>query len=177
MVTVRAATEDDLDELAALGAALARLHHGWDKDRFSSASTDDVEDGYRWWFSQEMKKSGVCFRVVANVANVASGTPAEDGVRANVEGDVGLCGYVYGRREGRDWNRLLDPHAALIDLYVRPAHRHNGIASALVDAFVAWAAQQKAGPVVLSTAAQNAEAQALFRKLGFRPTMIEMTRG
>lgn len=155
-VAVRAATEDDLDELAALGAALAQLHHGWDAARFSAASTADVEDGYRWWFSQEMNKKGACFRVAIDV-------------------DGALAGYVYGRKEGRDWNKLLDPHVELIDLYVRPAHRRGGVASALVEAFLVWA-KKKGGPVVLSTAAKNPEAQALFAKLGFRPTMIEMTR-
>jgi ribosomal protein S18 acetylase RimI-like enzyme len=156
-VTVRAATHDDLDALAARGAALARLHAGWDAQRFTPASTDDVEVGYRWWFSQEIKKKNVCFRVV-------------DG------DDAGLAGYVYGRKEGRDYNRLLDPHADLIDLFVQPSHRRHGVGKALVLAFCDWAREKKAGPVVLTTATKNTEAQALFASLGFRPTMLEMTR-
>ena len=155
---VRAATDDDLDALAAMGAALAKLHHGWDAQRFSSKSTDDVEDGYRWWFSKEIQRKGVCFRVA-------------------VGDDDEVAGYVYGCKQGRDWNRLLDPHAEIVDVYVRDAFRRRGVASALVEAFVAWADKKNAGPVVLSTAAKNPEAQALFIRLGFRPTMIEMTRG
>ena len=46
-----------------------------------------------------------------------------------------------------------------------------------MQAFCDWAEQKKAGPVVLSTAAKNDEAQRLFSSLGFRPTMLEMTRG
>lgn len=156
---VRAATEDDLDALAAMGAALAKLHHGWDAQRFSSKSTDDVEDGYRWWFGKEIQRRGVCFRVAVD------------------DDDDVLAGYVYGCKEGRDWNRLLDPHAELVDVYVRPDRRRHGVGKALIEAFCAWAEKKKAGPVVLSTAAKNAEAQALFASLGFRPTMIEMTRG
>ena len=160
---VRAATDDDLDALAAMGAALAKLHQGWDAQRFSSKSTDDVEDGYRWWFSKEIQRKGVCFRVAVDDD---SDDDSDD-----------LAGYIYGCKEGRDWNRLLDPHVEIVDVYVRHDRRHHGVGKALIESFCAWAEKKKAGPVVLSTAAKNAEAQALFASLGFRPTMIEMTRG
>jgi ribosomal protein S18 acetylase RimI-like enzyme len=46
----------------------------------------------------------------------------------------------------------------------------------LLDAALTWLRERGAPRVVLSTAAQNETAQRLFEKLGFRRTMIEMTR-
>ena len=41
---------------------------------------------------------------------------------------------------------------------------------------LAWMRTRGVPRVVLHTADPNAEAQRLFQRLGFRPTMIEMTR-
>jgi RimJ/RimL family protein N-acetyltransferase len=45
-----------------------------------------------------------------------------------------------------------------------------------MEAAMAWLREHGAPRVVLGTAEQNAGAQRLFAKLGFRRTMIEMTR-
>ncbi len=153
--TVRRATEQDLDTLAGMGAELARLHHAYDPKRFMYG--DDFVAGYRWWFEKELKLGEVFLAVVDG----ADGTPA---------------GYVYGRLEEKDWASLLDSHAALVDVYVREDARRTGAGGALVRAFCAWASEHGAPRVVLSTASQNTGAQALFAKLGFRSTMVELTR-
>jgi RimJ/RimL family protein N-acetyltransferase len=156
-VLVRPATPDDLDEMARMGAALAHMHHTFDAQRFMYA--DDFVGGYRWWFAKELPRSEVCFRVV------------------DVTSEPGkIAGYVYGRLEEKQWNELLDEHAALVDIWVDPAVRGHGIGAALVHAFCAWADEKGAPRVVLSTATQNTAAQKAFAKAGFRPTMIEMTR-
>ena len=54
--------------------------------------------------------------------------------------------------------------------------RRRGVAAALVTALVDALVAKGAPRVVLHTAAGNAIAQALFGRLGFRPTMVEMTR-
>jgi RimJ/RimL family protein N-acetyltransferase len=156
---VRPATTADLDAMARMGAALAYMHHGFDAQRFMYA--DDFERGYRWWFDKELRNREVCFRVV----DVDEAAP-----------EKGIAGYVYGRLEDKQWNDLLDEHAALVDVFVEPSARGKGIGVALVRAFCEWADQQGAPRVVLSTATQNAGAQKAFAKAGFRPTMIEMTR-
>ena len=155
MVTVRPATPRDLDALAWMGAELARIHHGFDPLRFMYG--EGFERGYRSWFAQELANADVCFRVVDDEAGAA-------------------VGYVYGRLEGKDWADLLDDHAALIDIYVKPDARLHGAGEALLRAFCAWADDKGAPRVVLSTATPNVAAQKLFARVGFRSTMIEMTR-
>lgn len=159
---VRPATARDVPALAAMGARLAQLHHEFDASRFFYE--DSLEAGYRSWFARELKRDSVCFRVVDVDGTVAASAGG------------GIAGYVYGNLEERDWNKLLDEHAALIDIYVRPDQRRRGVGVALGRAFCAWADEKQAPRVVLSTAAKNIEAQALFAALGFRSTMIEMTR-
>lgn len=154
MMTVRPARPEDLDQLAAMGAALARMHHEQDRARFMYA--DDFERGYRRWFGVELPRDEVCLRVAESE-----------------QGQV--QGYVYGRLEERDWNSLLDRHAALVDIYVMPEARRGGAGAMLARAFCAWARGRGAPLVVLSTMTQNKAAQALFASLGFRPTMVEMT--
>jgi ribosomal protein S18 acetylase RimI-like enzyme len=152
---VRPATVEDLPRLGEMGEALARMHHEFDAQRFLWG--EDFARGYAWWFGKELANSEAYIAVI--------------------EGDGGrLDGYVYGRLEERDWNELLDAHAALVDVYVRPEARRHGIGEALLQAFLAWAKGCGAPRVVLSTATQNAGAQKLFQRLGFRATMVEMTR-
>jgi RimJ/RimL family protein N-acetyltransferase len=158
---VRAATAADLDELARMGTALAAVHRAFDPLRFmgpgGAEETGQMVAGYRWWFAKELANKRASF----HVAVTARGR---------------VIGYVYGRLEGKDWAELLDSHAALVDVFVEPRARGSGAGGELVRAFCAWADESGAPRVVLSTATQNAAAQALFAKLGFRRTMVEMTR-
>ena len=50
------------------------------------------------------------------------------------------------------------------------------MATALIERALAMFAERGLPRAVLMTASANAEASALFRRLGFRDTMIEMTR-
>jgi ribosomal protein S18 acetylase RimI-like enzyme len=54
--------------------------------------------------------------------------------------------------------------------------RQGGIGRALLEAMMDALAKRGAQQIVLSTAQRNEVAQRLFVALGFRPTMIEMTR-
>jgi GNAT superfamily N-acetyltransferase len=62
------------------------------------------------------------------------------------------------------------------DVVVDESSRRSGIAGLLVEAAIAWLRAQGAPRVVLWTAELNPPAQRLFAGLGFRRTMIEMTR-
>jgi ribosomal protein S18 acetylase RimI-like enzyme len=153
-VIIRPARRDELDAVAQLAGKLARMHHALDERRFFLP--DRVEEGYAWWFGQEIDREGVVLLVAE---------------RAGV-----LVGYAYGRLEERDWNLLLDACGALHDLWVEEGERRRGVAQRLVEAAVAALAARGAPRVVLGAAALNTAAQALFARLGFRPTMVEMTR-
>jgi ribosomal protein S18 acetylase RimI-like enzyme len=137
-----------------MAGGLVRLHHQFDGDRFFVP--DDVENGYRWWFTKQLKR--------------------DDVVLAVAEVDGAVAGYVYSTLEERDWNLLLDAHGAIHDVFVDPAFRRHGAAKALMRFAIAALEALGAPRVVLSSAFPNREAQALFRSLGFRETMVEMTR-
>jgi ribosomal protein S18 acetylase RimI-like enzyme len=71
---------------------------------------------------------------------------------------------------------LREAGGKLYDLYVDPGARGAGLGRRLVEDAVARLAALGAPRVVLMTAWMNEDARRLFEKLGFRPTMLEMTR-
>jgi ribosomal protein S18 acetylase RimI-like enzyme len=149
-------TRDDLPAVGKLAGALVRLHHATDPKRF--LLVESVETGYARFFASELDDE----RVVLLSAIDAS-TDA-------------VVGYAYGRLESRDWNLLLDAHGALHDVFVSEGARGHGVGEKLVR-HACDALDAKGAPrVLLSTMESNTGAQALFAKLGFRKTMIEMTR-
>lgn len=154
-VTVREATPADLDAAASLAVKLVRFHQALDPRRYLDA--DDLEAGYRQWFAKELTHPE---RVVLLVAERAGA----------------IVGYAYGRLEGADWNLLLAAHGALHDVWVEPEVRRAGVASRLVTETCARLTKLGAPRVLLHSASQNVEAHALFARLGFRHTMVEMTR-
>jgi ribosomal protein S18 acetylase RimI-like enzyme len=92
------------------------------------------------------------------------------------EKDGEVLGYIYAGVEGNDYMSLRGPAGVLQDIIVDPAHRGQGIGRMLLDAALEALKIRGAPQVVLSTAERNPEAQRLFLRAGFRPTMIEMTR-
>jgi ribosomal protein S18 acetylase RimI-like enzyme len=153
---IRALTPADLPAVAHLAAQLVRYHHALDPQRF--LLVEPVEQGYARFFAAELEDP----RAV---------------LLAAVSGDAdAIVGYAYGRFEPRDWNLLLDAHGALHDVLVAEEARGGGTGEALVRAMCARLEALGAPRVVLSTAVQNVTAQALFERVGFRKTMIEMTR-
>jgi ribosomal protein S18 acetylase RimI-like enzyme len=151
---IRPATTADLPRMAQLAAKLVAQHQTFDPLRFFVP--DDVERGYAWWFGREIARPGVVLLV------------------AELEGAV--VGYVYARVEERDWNALLDACGALHDIWVEESARRRGIATALAKAALDALAAKGAPRVVLHSAAKNTGAHRFFERLGFRTTMIEMTR-
>ena len=153
-VTLRPATPSDEPALGRMGAALAQQHHAFDSARFMLP--EDVESGYRWWLGREAKKADAVVLV------------------AELDGEV--VGYAYGRVEAVDWNALLDRCGAFHDLWVEEKARGTGVGALLAEALMQRLTALGVPRVVLHTAAKNANAQRLFAKLGWRPTMVEMTR-
>jgi ribosomal protein S18 acetylase RimI-like enzyme len=151
---IRPATRDDLGAVARLAGKLVRMHNGFDARRFFLP--DRVEEGYAWWFGKEIRRDEVVLLIA-------------------LRGDA-IIGYAYGRLEELDWNQLLEAYGALHDVWVEETERRHGVARKLVEATIAALVAKGAPRIVLHSAAQNAPAQALFARLGFRFTMVEMTR-
>jgi ribosomal protein S18 acetylase RimI-like enzyme len=93
---------------------------------------------------------------------------------AEREGDV--IGYVYAGIEPHSWKELREAAGFIHDIVVDERGRRMGVASALIEAATAWLRDQHMPRVLLWTSPQNDSAQELFARLGFRRTMIEMTR-
>lgn len=153
-VVIRPARPSDLPALGRLGSALAALHHAFDPQRFFVVK--DMHQGYAWWLGKELANRRAVVLVAARGRRVV--------------------GYAYGRLEGRDWNALREPCGHAIDLVVAPDERRGGIGRKLVLALFDALVARGAPRIVLEAAARNRSAQHLFRSLGFRPTMLEMTR-
>lgn len=151
---VRSAEARDLPAMGALAASLVRFHHALDPRRFMLP--DDVERGYTGWFRKELRDPDAILLVAARA-------------------DGAIDAYLYGRIEAHDWNLLLDAHGALHDILVRDEAQHLGLGRALVEAFITRVKARGAPRVVLHTAVANERAQKLFRAVGFRPTMLEIT--
>ena len=154
-MTIRLATPADLPALGRLGALLMRTHYEFDPQRFMSAGTD-AADGYAWFLERQLKDSNVVVYV------------------AEHEGEV--VGYVYAGIEPISWKELRDECGFIHDVVVDERGRRGGTATALIDKAMEWMRERGMPRVMLWTAEKNAGAQQLFSRLGFRRTMIEMTR-
>jgi ribosomal protein S18 acetylase RimI-like enzyme len=152
---IRRATAADAGNLGRLGALLVQEHHDFDERRFIAA-TAGTPDHYGAFLATQLTDSDVVLLV------------------AEHEGAV--IGYAYGAIEGYDYMALRGPAAVLHDLIVAPEHRGRGVGRALLDAMVGALTTHGAPRLVLSTAERNAAAQRFFERMGFRRTMVEMTR-
>ena len=154
-IVIRRATNSDVASLGRLGALLLESHYHFDPKRFMEPHADSAEGYARFLRSQLNKKDVVVF--VAERAGA-------------------VVGYVYAGIEPASWKELRDTAGFIHDVAVEDSSRRLGIASSLVDAAIGWLREHGAPRVVLWTAQQNPAAQELFDRLGFRRTMIEMTR-
>ena len=155
MITIRRAAAADLPALGRLGALLMRTHHDFDSQRFMDPGTDPA-DGYAWFLGKQLKD--------------------EDTVVFVAEDEGRVIGYVYAALEPISWKDLRDACGFIHDVLVEESSRRAGTATALMEAAIAWLREHDAPRVILGTAEKNVAAQRLFDKLGFRRTMIEMTR-
>ncbi|MDQ6830005.1 MAG: GNAT family N-acetyltransferase [Gemmatimonadota bacterium] len=153
--TIRPGTPADLHAVGRLGALLVRTHHEFDPRRFIEA-TPHTENSYGSFLGRQLAEPNVVILVA--------------------ERDGEVAGYAYAGLEGWDYMSLRGPAGVLYDIVVDHAHRGRGVGRMLLDAMLASLASRGAPRVVLSTAEQNEPAQRLFRRAGFRRTMIEMTR-
>lgn len=147
-------TSADLPAVGILAGRLVRAHHGYDPQRFLEPV--DPERGYARWFATQLDRDDTILLVAAD--------------------DDGIAGYVYARMEPRSYNELLDACTKLHDIFVDDRVRRRGVGEALLRETFRRAQEKGAPRVVLLTATQNESAQRLFARVGFRTTMLEMTR-
>jgi ribosomal protein S18 acetylase RimI-like enzyme len=153
-VVIRRAEERDLPVLGRLGAALMRLHYAFDRERFLAPGAHP-EEGYARFL----------------------GTQVGDDVAIFVaERDGRVVGYVYAGIEPRSWKELRDVAGFLHDVVIDADVRRLGVGARLVETAAEWLVARGVPRVMLWTAERNATAQRFFERLGFRRTMIEMTR-
>jgi ribosomal protein S18 acetylase RimI-like enzyme len=152
---VRRAAPADLQGIGRLGALLIKEHYDFDPRRFLAAS----------------------HRTPADYASFISTQLEDPDVAVLVADDNGhMIGYAYAAVEGYDYMALRGPAGVLHDIIVDPGQRGRGVGRLLLDAALGFFRSRGVPRVVLSTAERNEAAQRLFAKMGFRRTMIEMTR-
>jgi GNAT superfamily N-acetyltransferase len=154
-ILIRPATPADMPAVGRLGALLVKQHHALDPQRFI-AGGEGVAEGYAWFLDSQLEQPGVVILV------------------AEREGQV--VGYVYAALEPHNWKELRDAAGFVHDVVVDESARRLGVATGLVEAACAWLREHGAPRALLWSAAPNAAAQALFERMGFRRTMVEMTR-
>ena len=154
-IVIRRATRADLPVLGVLGASLLRAHYAYDAQRFM-APGGNPEGGYAWFLGTQLGESSVAVFVA--------------------ERDGAVVGYVYAGLEPQSWKELREEAGFIHDVIVKDAERRTGVASALMETACEWLRSIGAPRVILWTADGNDAAQGLFTRLGFRRTMVEMTR-
>ena len=153
MITIRPATAADQQALGRFGGALMRQHHAADPQRF--IQVEHPEAGYgRFLVSQ-----------LTNPESVV--------LVAERSGEV--VGYIWADVEGISWKDLRGPCGFVHDIFVDESARGLGAGRALLRAAVEWIRAQGRSQVVLWTKTRNDHAKSLFRNVGFRTTMTEMT--
>ena len=152
---IRRATAADLPSLGRLGALLVGVHHDFDAKRFIAPSPG-TPSGYASFLGTQLGHRDVAIFVA--------------------EEDGQVIGYAYAAVEDFDYMSLRGPAGVLHDVIVDPARRGRGVGRLLLGAVLQFVNSRGAPRVVLSTAERNEAAQRLFASMGFRRTMIEMTR-
>ena len=133
---------------------MIRVHHDFDPQRFL-APMEGTERGYGAFLVSRIDSDDSCVFVADDNGSVV--------------------GYIFAALEPMSWMELRGAGGIIHDVLVIEAARGKGVATKLMQAALAWLRDHGAPQVVLMTAAKNQTAHALFRRLGFRDTMTEMT--
>lgn len=153
-VVIRKALETDREALGRYGGKLMRQHHEFDPQRFITVAKPEA--GYGHFLSTQLNEKDVLVLVAELEARVV--------------------GYIFAGLEDMSWKDLRGPCGYIHDVYVDESARGHGVGEKLVAAALAWCKEAGMERTVLSSAARNESAQRFFARLGFRPTMVEMTR-
>jgi ribosomal protein S18 acetylase RimI-like enzyme len=154
-LVIRRAASADVAAIGRLGALLLRAHFDFDRQRFMRPG-EDAAEGYSWFLGTQLDDPD-CLVLVAERAHE-------------------VIGYLYAGIEPRTWKELREEAGFVHDVLVSDEHRGAGVAEALMREAFDWMRERGVPRVLLWTAAPNERARRLFERLGFRPTMTEMTK-
>ena len=152
---IRRATRNDLRHIGRLGALLVAAHHEFDSHRFLAA-TGGTKEGYASFLGSQLGARNAAIFVAEENAQV--------------------IGYAYVAVESYDYMTLRGPAGILHDLIVDTECRGRGVGRRLFEAVLEYVQSHGLSQLVLSTAEKNEAAQRFFASVGFRRTMVEMTR-
>ena len=152
-MTIRTITDRDWSRIGELGHQLIQMHHSFDRSRFISPDALGG-DLYIARVRDELARGHATIHV------------AEENGR--------IVGYVFAGAEPASWKELRHEAGFIHDIVVEDAARDSGVGQALVASALDWFERRGVTRIMLWTAHENHGAQRLFRRLGFRPTMIEM---
>jgi len=153
-MTIRPPLPVDWPAVGRLAELLVRTHYAFDQFRFVHPDTLRADE-YTARLRDEVDRGHSMVRV------------AEENGR--------VVGYVFAGIEPGNWKELRPDAGYIHDLAVDPDHRRAGVGAALIESAMEWFDARGVTRVMLWTATSNADAQRLFRRVGFRATMIEMT--
>lgn len=152
--TIRLAAKADLAAIHRLVAELAAAHVGVDAARYTALST-------AWGEYERAMTSDEASRPLLWLV-------------AEVDGQI--SGYLMAEHVEADDLAWSPEHVCVHDVLVEHAARKSGAARALIEAAAAWARGRGVRQLRLFTDDRNEAARAVFGRMGFRRTMVEMTR-
>ena len=105
-------------------------------------------------------------------------TPASDGRIWIAEDDHDALGYLclFGRLVDEEPDERPVPYAFVADLYVRTSVRGHGIGRALLQRAEAHARRLGVERIELRVFADNADARAFYRAVGYRDRIVTMVK-
>lgn len=133
---------------------LLQTHYAFDRERFLEPR-EGAASGYAAFLGSRLDSPDDCIFVA--------------------EMDRTVAGYVWAALEPPSWKELRGPAGFVHDVAVIEEARRRGIGRRLMQEAIEWLRARGAPRVILWTATPNESARALFRSLGFRETMVEMT--
>jgi GNAT superfamily N-acetyltransferase len=151
---IRPATPDDWPRIGELAELLVRTHYAIDRSRFVHPDT---------------------LRGTVYTSAVRDEIARGDAMLNVADDDGQVIGYVFAGIEPGNWKELRHEAGYVHDLVVDETRRHGGVGGALLASAIDWFAARGMTRMMLWTAPSNVEAQRLFARVGFRPTMVEMT--
>ncbi|WP_240732827.1 GNAT family N-acetyltransferase [Halioglobus maricola] len=92
---------------------------------------------------------------------------------AETDNEIVATGYAQIRSSKASLKHA--QHAYLGFMYVSPKHRGQGINSMLIEQLISWCEQRSVQNFYLDVYALNRSAIKAYEKLGFRPSMVEMS--
>jgi ribosomal protein S18 acetylase RimI-like enzyme len=152
-IRIRPALKADLPELVRLAALLIRTHHQFDPKRFMA---QERERDYPAFLLEQLASADAAIMIAESAGRVV--------------------GYIFAAIEPASLKELREEAGYIHDLAVLEDARGRGVAALLMAAAAEWLKSHGVPRVLLWTATENIHAQRLFERLGFRPTMVELTR-